>query len=97
MLERCKVVMEFHKYLVNSDGENGDADEMIYSLFIQKDKIEEDIEIRKIRDNRNHLKEVLSANELDSDDLSSITTADSQILWFSAITFGALDDIKESL
>jgi hypothetical protein len=38
MLERCKVVMEFHKYLVNSDGENGDADEMIYSLFIQKDK-----------------------------------------------------------
>jgi hypothetical protein len=39
----------------------------------------------------------LSANDLDYDDLSSICTADSHILWFSAITFEALDDIKESL
>jgi transitional endoplasmic reticulum ATPase len=29
--------------------------------------------------------------------LSSICAADSQILWFLAITFEALDDIKESL
>jgi hypothetical protein len=43
------------------------------------------------------IKEVLSANDLDRDDLSSICAIDRQILWFSAIKFGALDDIKESL
>jgi hypothetical protein len=32
-----------------------------------------------------------------TDDLSSISAADSQMLWFSTITFKALDDIKESL
>jgi hypothetical protein len=47
-----------------------------------KRQIEEDIEIRKIRDNRNNIKEVLSANNLDHDDLSSICAIDSQILWF---------------
>jgi ATP-dependent 26S proteasome regulatory subunit len=43
------------------------------------------------------IKEVLSANDIDRDDLSSICAIDRQILWFSAIKFGALDDIKESL
>jgi hypothetical protein len=43
------------------------------------------------------MKEVMSANDLDCDDLSSICVADSQILWFLAITFGAMDDVKESL
>jgi hypothetical protein len=62
-----------------------------------KRQVRENIEIRKIRDNKNHIKEVLSANDQDCDDLSSISAAESQMLWFSTITFKALDDIKESL
>jgi hypothetical protein len=81
---------------VNSDGDKGDVDERIYTLFpyhveikppeeethldYWKSQIEEDIKIIQIRDNMNHIIEVLSANDLDCDDLSSICEADTMVL-----------------
>ncbi|XP_062232254.1 uncharacterized protein LOC133929499 [Phragmites australis] len=82
--------------LLNSDGDNGDADERINTLFpyhvdikppeeenhldCWKNQIEEDTKKIQIQDNRNHIIEVLSANDLDCDDLSSICEADTMVL-----------------
>lgn len=82
--------------LLNSDGDIGDADERINTLFpyhvdikppeeethldCWKSQIEEDTKKIQIKDNRNHIIEVLSANDLDCDDLSSICAADTMVL-----------------
>jgi hypothetical protein len=42
--------------------------------------MEEDAKKIQIQDNRNHIIEVLSANDLDCDDLSSICQADTMVL-----------------
>lgn len=82
--------------LLNSDADNRDADERVGSLFpyhvdikppqeethldCWKSQIEEDTRKIQIQDNRNHIIEVLSANDLDCDDLSSICEADTMVL-----------------
>ena len=45
-----------------------------------KSQLEEDMKKIKVQDNRNHVIEVLSANDLDCDDLDSICVADTMVL-----------------
>ncbi|XP_022136622.1 putative cell division cycle ATPase [Momordica charantia] len=45
-----------------------------------KSQLEEDMKTIKVQDNRNHITEVLSANDLDCDDLDSICVADTMVL-----------------
>ncbi|PWZ11646.1 Spastin [Zea mays] len=82
--------------LLNPDADNRDADERISTLFpyhvdikapeeethldCWKSQIEEDKRKIQMQDNRNHIIEVLSANDLDCDDLSSICEADTMVL-----------------
>lgn len=82
--------------LLNSDAEYSDVDDRVSSLFPYhvdikppqeeihlngwKTQMEEDARKIEIQDNRNHIVEVLSANDLDCDDLSSICQADTMVL-----------------
>ncbi|XVF50913.1 hypothetical protein PTKIN_Ptkin04bG0141800 [Pterospermum kingtungense] len=45
-----------------------------------KAKLEEDMKVLQIQDNRNHITEVLAANDIECDDLGSICQADTMIL-----------------
>ena len=45
-----------------------------------KSKLEEDMRTIQVKDNRNHIMEVLSANDLDCDDLDSICIEDTMVL-----------------
>lgn len=45
-----------------------------------KAKLEEDMKLLQAQDNRNHIAEVLTANDLECDDLGSICYADTMIL-----------------
>ncbi|PON97734.1 Spastin [Trema orientale] len=45
-----------------------------------KSKLEEDMRMIQVKDNRNHIVEVLSANDLDCDDLDSICIEDTMVL-----------------
>ncbi|CAN1778373.1 Outer mitochondrial transmembrane helix translocase [Linum perenne] len=45
-----------------------------------KSQLEEDMKMIQVQDNRNHIAEVLSANDLDCDDLDSICMADTMVL-----------------
>ncbi|XWS50425.1 hypothetical protein CRYUN_Cryun12cG0086700 [Craigia yunnanensis] len=45
-----------------------------------KAKLEEDMKVLQIQDNRNHIAEVLAANDLECDDFGSICQADSTVL-----------------
>ncbi|CAN0841158.1 Outer mitochondrial transmembrane helix translocase [Linum grandiflorum] len=45
-----------------------------------KSQLEEDMKMIQVQDNRNHIVEVLSANDLDCDDLDSICMADTMVL-----------------
>ncbi|KAJ6836927.1 spastin-like isoform X4 [Iris pallida] len=49
-------------------------------LVSWKSQLEEDMKKIQIQDNRNHIAEVLTANDLDCDDLSSICLTDTMIL-----------------
>ncbi|XP_010915762.1 uncharacterized protein [Elaeis guineensis] len=49
-------------------------------LVSWKSQIEEDMKILRFQDNRNHITEVLAANDLDCDDLGSICLADTMVL-----------------
>lgn len=49
-------------------------------LVSWKSQIEEDMKILRFQDNRNHITEVLAANDLDCDDLGSICVADTMVL-----------------
>ncbi|RLN30954.1 putative cell division cycle ATPase [Panicum miliaceum] len=82
--------------LLNGDADNRDVDERVSTLFpyhvdikppeeethldFWKNQMEEDTKKFQMQDNRNHIIEVLSANDLDCDDLSSICEADTMIL-----------------
>uniref|UniRef100_A0A8R7P851 DUF7751 domain-containing protein n=2 Tax=Triticum urartu TaxID=4572 RepID=A0A8R7P851_TRIUA len=82
--------------LLNSDAEYSDVDDRVSTLFPYhvdikppqeeihlngwKTQMEEDARKIQIQDNRNHIVEVLSANDLDCDDLSSICQADTMVL-----------------
>ncbi|CAN0910417.1 Outer mitochondrial transmembrane helix translocase [Linum grandiflorum] len=45
-----------------------------------KSQLEEDMKMMQVQDNRNHIMEVLSSNDLDCDDLDSICMADTVVL-----------------
>lgn len=45
-----------------------------------KSQLENDMKMIQVQDNRNHIIEVLSANDLDCDDLESICVADTVVL-----------------
>lgn len=45
-----------------------------------KSLLEEDMRMIQVKDNRNHIMEVLSANDLDCDDLDKICIADTMVL-----------------
>ena len=49
-------------------------------LMSWKSQFEEDMKKIQIQDNRNHIMEVLAANDLDCDDLDSICVADTVVL-----------------
>ncbi|KAJ6341733.1 hypothetical protein OIU78_009813 [Salix suchowensis] len=49
-------------------------------LVSWKNQLEEDMKMIQVRDNRNHIIEVLSANDLDCDDLDSVCVADTMAL-----------------
>lgn len=49
-------------------------------LVSWKSQLEEDMKMMQSKDNRNHIMEVLSANDLDCDDLDSINVADRMVL-----------------
>ncbi|KAE8662159.1 Spastin [Hibiscus syriacus] len=49
-------------------------------LDIWKAKLEEDMKALQVQDNRNHIAEVLAANDLECDDLGSIFHADTMVL-----------------
>lgn len=49
-------------------------------LVSWKSQLEEDMKMIKFQDNRNHIIEVLSANDIDCDDLGSIWHADTMVL-----------------
>ncbi|CAN6331836.1 unnamed protein product [Urochloa humidicola] len=82
--------------LLNCDADNRDVDERVSTLFpyhvdikppeeethldCWKSQVEEDTKKFQMHDNRNHIIEVLSANDLDCDDLSSICEADTMVL-----------------
>ncbi|XP_047094611.1 uncharacterized protein LOC124706990 [Lolium rigidum] len=82
--------------LLNYDAEYNDVDDRVSCLFPYhvdieppedeidfygwETQMEEDAKKIQIQDNRNHIVEVLSANDLDCDDLSSICQADTMVL-----------------
>ncbi|CAI0444682.1 unnamed protein product [Linum tenue] len=45
-----------------------------------KSQLEEDMKMIRVQDNRNHIMEVLSSNDVDCDDLDTICTADTMVL-----------------
>ena len=49
-------------------------------MEVLKAKLEEDMEVLQFQDNRNHIAEVLAANDIDCDDLNSIRYADTMLL-----------------
>ncbi|ESW32115.1 hypothetical protein PHAVU_002G294200 [Phaseolus vulgaris] len=49
-------------------------------LVSWKSQLEEDMKMIQVQDNRNHIMEVLAANDLDSDDLDSICVEDTMVL-----------------
>lgn len=49
-------------------------------LVSWKCQLEEDMKMIQVQDNKNHITEVLSANDLDCDDLDSICVADTMVL-----------------
>lgn len=49
-------------------------------LVSWKSQLEEDMKMIQVQDNKNHIMEVLAANDLDCDDLDSICVADTMVL-----------------
>lgn len=49
-------------------------------LVSWKSQLEDDMKMIQVQDNRNHIMEVLAANDLDCDDLESICLADTAVL-----------------
>ncbi|XP_052171401.1 uncharacterized protein LOC127787408 [Diospyros lotus] len=82
--------------IVDSDTGSREVDETLSSLFPYnieirppedeshlvswKTQLEEDMKMMQYQDNRNHIMEVLAANDLDCDDLTSICVADTIVL-----------------
>ncbi|CAL5425117.1 unnamed protein product [Camellia sinensis] len=59
-----------------------------------KDQLEEDTKLIQFQDNKNHIAEVLAANDLECDDLGSICNADAMVLgnYIEEIVVSAISD-----
>jgi hypothetical protein len=82
--------------IVNPDNDFGDVDERVTALFPYnieirppedeshlvswKSQLEEDMKMIQVQDNRIHIMEVLSSNDLDCEDLDTICMADTMVL-----------------
>lgn len=80
--------------LVDQEDSYASVDEKIYSLFPYnieirpptddninwKAKLEEDMKMFQYQDNKNHISEVLAANDISCDDLGSVCMADTMVL-----------------
>lgn len=82
--------------IMDSNNDNREVDERLTALFPYnieirapedethlvswKSQLEEDMKMIKCQDNRNHIIEVLSANDLDCDDLDSVCIEDTMVL-----------------
>ncbi|KAE8736420.1 Spastin [Hibiscus syriacus] len=70
--ERLSVLFSYNIEIKPPEDEN--------HLDSWKTKLEEDMKVLQVQDNRNHIVEVLAANDLECDDLSSICHADTMVL-----------------
>ncbi|KAL4190092.1 hypothetical protein AMTRI_Chr08g210340 [Amborella trichopoda] len=68
-------VLQLFPYKIEVKPPENDAE-----LAQWKIQLEEDMKVIQVQDNRNHITEVLTANNLDCDDLSSICVADTEVL-----------------
>jgi hypothetical protein len=82
--------------IVDPDNDCGDVDERVTAVFPYnieirppedeshlvswKSQLEEDMKMIQVQDNRNHITEVLSSNDLDCEDLDTICMADTMVL-----------------
>ncbi|KAK7358561.1 hypothetical protein VNO77_00494 [Canavalia gladiata] len=82
--------------VLDSDNDYEEVDEKLTSLFPYnievrppeeeshlvswKSQLEKDMKMIQVQDNKNHIMEVLAANDLDCDDLDSICVADTMVL-----------------
>lgn len=82
--------------IVDSGSNYGEVDERLTALFPYnieikapedethlvnwKSQLAEDMKMMQCQDNRNHINEVLAANDLECDDLGSICVADTMVL-----------------
>ncbi|XP_040989281.1 spastin-like isoform X4 [Juglans microcarpa x Juglans regia] len=82
--------------VMDPDNDYGDVDERLTALFPYnieirppedeshlvswKSQLEEDMKMIQVQDNRNHIVEVLSSNDLDCDDLDTICVEDTMVL-----------------
>lgn len=82
--------------IVNPDNDYGDVDERVNALFPYnieirppedeshlvswKSQLEDDLKMIQVQDNKNHIMEVLSANDLDCEDLDTICMTDTVVL-----------------
>ncbi|KAL6979530.1 hypothetical protein U1Q18_021191 [Sarracenia purpurea var. burkii] len=89
-------VLILGSHIVDTESDYGEVDERLTALFPYnieitapkdethlvgwKSQLEEDMKMIQYQDNRNHINEVLAANDLDCDDLGSICLADTVVL-----------------
>ncbi|KAK8935493.1 Katanin p60 ATPase-containing subunit A1 [Platanthera zijinensis] len=82
--------------IIDSDSDYGEVDERLTVLFPYnieikppkeeshlvnwKSQLEEDMKLMQYQDNKNHISEVLAANDLDCDDFGSICLADAMVI-----------------
>ncbi|KAK8955441.1 Katanin p60 ATPase-containing subunit A1 [Platanthera guangdongensis] len=82
--------------IIDSDSDYGEVDERLSVLFPYnieikppkeeshlvnwKSQLEEDMKLMQYQDNKNHIGEVLAANDLDCDDFGSICLADAMVI-----------------
>ncbi|KMT12009.1 hypothetical protein BVRB_5g099700 isoform A [Beta vulgaris subsp. vulgaris] len=82
--------------ITHQDSNDGDIDDMLVDLFPYnieikppedethlvswKSQLEEDMKMLQCQDNKNHISEVLAANDVECDDLGSITVEDTLVL-----------------
>lgn len=80
----------------NMEADHGDVDERLTALFPYnieirppedesrlvswKSQLEEDMKMIQVQDNKNHITEVLSSNDLECDDLDTICVEDTMVL-----------------
>ncbi|KAL2342709.1 hypothetical protein Fmac_003994 [Flemingia macrophylla] len=64
-------------------------------LVSWKSQLEEDTKMIQVQDNKNHIMEVLAANDLDCDDLDSICIADTMVLGTDMLSMFSLSRIMD--